>query len=158
MIEGSEEVSSEGSRMEGASRFILHPLFISALTLWLFNDHALKRIHPSWLTGKLSDAAGLVAFPMMLAATFELLGLRVRRMLEGCALATALGFTAIQLSVPFATFYAHALGLAQWPAQALVACVEGRPLPHVGVVEHVMDPSDLLMLPVVVLLQGVFKR
>jgi hypothetical protein len=51
-----------------------HPLSIAALLILLLNDHWLKKVAPSWLTGKLSDVAGLVFVPFVLLAllTFAL--------------------------------------------------------------------------------------
>jgi hypothetical protein len=43
-----------------------HPLSIAALFILLLNDHWLKKVAPSWLTGKLSDVAGLVFVPFVL--------------------------------------------------------------------------------------------
>lgn len=43
-----------------------HPLTVCALILLVGNDHLLKRLYPGWLTGKLSDVAGLVLAPALL--------------------------------------------------------------------------------------------
>jgi hypothetical protein len=45
-----------------------HPLTILSIALLLINDHVLKIYFPSWLTGKLSDFAGLFFFPFIVAA------------------------------------------------------------------------------------------
>ena len=45
---------------------ILHPLCLLSVFLLGLNDHYLKWEHPSYLTGKLSDFAGLVFFPLLL--------------------------------------------------------------------------------------------
>ena len=55
-----------------ALALLAHPLTLSALALMLINDQLLRRLSPSWLTGKLSDAAWLAVVPVVLAA---LLGL-----------------------------------------------------------------------------------
>jgi len=49
-------------------RCLIHPLTLVSLILLLVNDHVLKIVTPSWLTGKLSDFAGLFFFPFLLAA------------------------------------------------------------------------------------------
>ena len=41
------------------SKILLKPSFLLPLTLLLLNDHLLKAAYPGWLTGKLSDFAGL---------------------------------------------------------------------------------------------------
>lgn len=55
--------------MARTSRGVLHPIFLGALTLLVVNDHLLKGQGwlPAWLTGKLSDFAGLVVAPVVLA-------------------------------------------------------------------------------------------
>ncbi len=54
---------------------LAHPLSLISLAVLLLNDHVLKLLVPSWLTGKLSDFAGLFFFPFLLAA---LLGFLLR--------------------------------------------------------------------------------
>ena len=44
------------------------PQFIAALLLLLLNDYVLKYSFPGWLTGKLSDFAGLFVFVSFLYA------------------------------------------------------------------------------------------
>lgn len=51
-----------------ALRGLAHPLSLLAVGLLLLNDHLLKHIAPSVLTGKLSDFAGLFFFPFLAAA------------------------------------------------------------------------------------------
>jgi hypothetical protein len=52
---------------------LLHPLPLAAIALTAVNDHLLKGngALPDWLTGKLSDFAGLFFFPIALVAAFE---------------------------------------------------------------------------------------
>jgi hypothetical protein len=52
----------------GVASVILHPLFIISLAVLLTNDHIFKTHFPSWLTGKLSDFAGLCVFVALLFA------------------------------------------------------------------------------------------
>lgn len=53
-------------------RALRHPLTLSSIGLLIINDHLLKVVAPSWLTGKLSDFAGLFFFPFLLAAFLAL--------------------------------------------------------------------------------------
>lgn len=55
-----------------------HPLWWGALVVLIVNDHVLKAsgLFPGWLTGKLSDVAGLVVAPVLVAA---LVSVRRRR-------------------------------------------------------------------------------
>ncbi|MBX2924303.1 MAG: hypothetical protein KF746_19030 [Chitinophagaceae bacterium] len=49
---------------------IINPFFITGLALLILNDLYLKQQYGNFLTGKLSDFAGLLAFPMFIAAVF----------------------------------------------------------------------------------------
>ena len=44
------------------------PLFLSSLLILILNDHVFKAFFPCWLTGKVSDFAGLFAFAITLYA------------------------------------------------------------------------------------------
>ena len=47
---------------------LLHPVFILSLTVLLLNDFYWKYSFHNWLTGKLSDFAGLIVLPVFLMA------------------------------------------------------------------------------------------
>ncbi|HEU4902222.1 MAG TPA: hypothetical protein VFT06_05495 [Flavisolibacter sp.] len=49
---------------------LLHPLFPISLFVLLANDLCWKSAYPNWLTGKLSDVAGLVVLPVFLTVFF----------------------------------------------------------------------------------------
>lgn len=49
---------------------ILNPIFLTGLLVLVVNDHWLKMQYPGVLTGKLSDLAGLLIFPLFLAYIF----------------------------------------------------------------------------------------
>ncbi|MFT4016821.1 MAG: hypothetical protein QM668_07640 [Agriterribacter sp.] len=51
---------------------LINPYFIPGLLLLLFNDFYLKQQIGNWLTGKLSDIAGLFIFPVFFAAIFPI--------------------------------------------------------------------------------------
>ena len=72
------------------------PVWWGALALLVLNDHVLKGadLLPGALTGKLSDVAGLVVAPVLLAT---LLGLRTRRGVALSHIAVGLGFGLLQL-------------------------------------------------------------
>src|SRR5437773_2089226 len=46
---------------------LTHPITLGAAALMLANDHILRQVAPSWITGKLSDAAWLVIVPPLVA-------------------------------------------------------------------------------------------
>lgn len=50
--------------------YILHPIFIICLLTLIINDFYLKTSLGNWLTGKLSDFAGLIVFPIFIAYLF----------------------------------------------------------------------------------------
>ncbi len=45
---------------------LLHPVSLASMALLGLNDHVLKGLFPGLITGKLSDFAGLVFFPLVL--------------------------------------------------------------------------------------------
>lgn len=49
---------------------LAHCVSLAALILLLVNDHYLRLVHPSWLTGKLGDFAWLVFAPFIAALFF----------------------------------------------------------------------------------------
>ncbi len=111
-----------------AHRALLHPLWLGALTLLALNDHFLKGsgLLPGVVTGKLSDFAGLLVAPALLAV---LLQLSSRRALVAAHLATGLVFAAVKLAPP--------------AARALEWLMELGPF-HATIV---VDPTDLFALP-----------
>ncbi len=83
-------------------RRIVHPAFLGGVAVLAVNDHFLKGWWPGFITGKLSDFAGV--FVVAVLATFV-----VRRRLVGVVLA-GLGFAAIKVSVEVAELAAPLLG------------------------------------------------
>src|SRR5215813_11555801 len=50
------------------TRILSSPALVGALGILLLNDHVLKPALHNWVTGKLSDFAGVFLFPMFLTA------------------------------------------------------------------------------------------
>jgi hypothetical protein len=69
---------------------VLHPVIVSALAIWLLNDHVLKHHCGSGWTGKLSDVVALVAGPVVLAGLWSLATRRPQHVREAVAIAAAL--------------------------------------------------------------------
>lgn len=46
--------------------FLLHPVFVISLFVFITNDFYWKYTYANWLTGKLSDVAGLIVLPLLL--------------------------------------------------------------------------------------------
>lgn len=86
------------------TRALLHPLWLGSLAVLVLNDHVLKgaSIVPAAVTGKLSDLAGLIVAPVLLAA---LLRVRGRRGWVLSHVAVGLVFAAIQLSAVAAAWW-----------------------------------------------------
>jgi hypothetical protein len=115
---------------------LARPAPLAAAALLALNDHVLKGAHllPGWLTGKLSDIAGLFVAPI-LAVTVARASLaaagrnapRDGRLGATIVIAVAVAFTTLKL----------------WPAfNAVVAAVWGA---------NRLDPTDLYALPAVAL-------
>jgi hypothetical protein len=118
-------------------RCLKHPATLFSIGLLLANDHWLKASIPSWWTGKLSDFAGLFFFPFLLAPLIALI-LDRKNASPITAGGLAFGLTAIWFAL------LKTLPLANAATSALLAVVLGHP------VQLVLDPTDLIALPVLV--------
>ncbi len=58
---------SGGGSIDSFLTWLIHPVTVAATALLILNDQVLKAAYPGWLTGKLSDVAGLVMAPPLLA-------------------------------------------------------------------------------------------
>jgi len=121
---------------------LLAPLPVLALAALVANDWLLKPSGaPEWITGKLSDLAGVFVFPLIVTAACDLalyaatrLGARVdftlrRAKLAAAILATGVAFAATKLSPTVADIVAR-----------VTAALFGRG-------EVMADPYDLIALP-----------
>jgi hypothetical protein len=135
---------------------LLNPLVIAAIAVLIVNDHALKAVWPGDVTGKVSDFAGLLFFPVFLQAAWEVVtlgrgGVGSMRVAGVAVAATALVFVAVKTLDVATDAYAVILGWIQWAVTAGIGLVTGGSPsdPHrVGVVQ---DPTDLIALPVVLI-------
>lgn len=123
---------------------LLHPLALIAIAVLVVNDHLLKAAFPgTWWTGKLSDFAGLVFFPLFLLALVELFGARAsRRWAIGLIVLTGVVFASIELLPPAELVYRYGLGALQYPFRALATFS----FPQFSPVEAYADPTDCLAL------------
>jgi hypothetical protein len=96
----------------------LHPVALAAVVVLVVNDWFLKpRFRGSFVTGKLSDIAGLVFAPVLLSA---MIGLALKlarrkptlthRRLVACCAATAIGFTVVKLVPAIGDVVARMIG------------------------------------------------
>ncbi len=132
---------------------LLRPLPLIAIAVLLFNDHMLKAAMPGLVTGKLSDFAGLVFFPLFLVAIAEvassLFGLPVvgsRRVLAAAVILTGVVFAAIQIVPVAAEGYRIGLGFAQWAVTAPLHAMGSSGLGSPWQASLVADPTDLVAL------------
>ena len=122
------------------------PAIVSVLVLFV-NDHVLKKAWPGLVTGKISDIAGMIFFPLLLT---ELLRFRARdRVLLVACVATALVFALTKTTTFANEAYAVTWGAMQWPAHALWALAHGRAIPQLGRAVLMRDPTDLVAVPFV---------
>jgi hypothetical protein len=118
-----------------------HPVTMAALALLVVNDHVLKHTHPGWATGKLSDAAGMLLAPPLLAALAGLIAPRlpVRRVAVASIVAVGAGFT-------FVKIWAYGAQLASSAWSVLTPSLIRA------------DPTDLLVLPLLGVAWWTFAR
>lgn len=143
-----------------AGSYLLHPIVLLSLFLWIINDHMLKAVWPGIVTGKLSDVVSLIVFPLLLLALVERLWWRirkqalsprrVRRTLHVAVFATGFVMATINSVDAAANAYRWGLGTVQWPIRGLVALSRGAELPSIAPVQLWMDLSDLVTLPALV--------
>jgi hypothetical protein len=145
----SEKAATMEPDERRACGLLLHPLAVLSVVVLLGNDHLLKAAAPGLLTGKLSDVAGLVVFPLLLAEVAAVIARRMlRRPIEARALVlaavliTAAGFSAVKTSNVAADLWAGGLGALQWLVGFGFA--RGGPPPSTVVA---VDPTDLVALP-----------
>ena len=132
---------------------LLHPITIMAICTLAINDHYFKTSFGNWWTGKISDFAGMIFFPILLESMYEWLCFLFkcfrpsRRVLFITTIATGLVFS-LTNTVPIAAdAYRWGLGLLQWTYHQFIFYLnEGSIIPIVPV-KHVMDPTDLIALP-----------
>ncbi len=142
----------------------LHPLPLLALAALVLNDHYGKAAWPGPVTGKLSDVAGMVFFPLFLQGLVEVAQSATgrawgpsRRALIGCIVATIVVFAAVKLG-PLEGLYEIGLGLLQWPFRALSAIAGGRAIPGFAPVDVVADWTDCIALPFALLPLTIRRR
>lgn len=125
---------------------VVHPVAIAAIGLLVLNDHVLKHAFPGFVTGKLSDVAGMVFFPLLLVS---LARASDRRALLAACVATAVVFTLVK-TLPLANdLYRVTWGAMQWPLRAARAWLAERPTPGIARVVLLRDPSDVVAVPFV---------
>lgn len=121
-----------GLTTESRGAVLREPLFLFALAVLVLNDHYLKGagLLPGWLTGKLSDFAGLIVAPLLLV---ELVRARQRQTRLLCFAAVSIGFAALELSPELARGVEHLaravhLSWRLWPDRTDLLALSVLPL------------------------------
>jgi hypothetical protein len=125
-----------------------------AALLLVLNDHVLKEAFPGFVTGKLSDVAGMILAPLVLATAVERVSpvslrgapvfLRAAR--YGSVVAVACAFALVKTWPPATDLYAAAVTAARAPLRALLALTLDRP-PWSERIPVVRDATDLATIP-----------
>jgi hypothetical protein len=116
-------------------------IFLGAVALLVVNDWLLKGagVLPGWLTGKLSDLAGLVVAPVVLGALLTLARVPAAASRVLAATTVGLAFAAMKLDTAFASSLDDVVNAT---TRAVGLPLAARTVP---------DPTDLLGLPLLVL-------
>ncbi len=104
--------------MKNNLKIILSGAFLLALALLLLNDHFLKAVYPGWVTGKLSDFAGLFVLAVFVYAVAGRYFESSKRLLA-MHIAIGLGF-AIWKVAPVETVFTWINGLVSIPLPSRV--------------------------------------
>jgi hypothetical protein len=136
-----------------AGDVLLHPVVLASIAVFIANDHVLKGAAPGLLTGKLSDVAGLVFFPLLVVAGWELLRSALGRRAAPSApalivavLVTGLAFASVKTTEMGAWAFAWGVGIGQWLLGSAWSAVAAVPAPSIQPVQIVRDPTDLVAL------------
>ncbi|MDH3706633.1 MAG: hypothetical protein OES57_11245 [Acidimicrobiia bacterium] len=108
------------------ARVLAHPVVLVLMTLWLLNDHVLKPTFGGLVTGKISDIAGLVVFPLVVGTLWP----GPRPWAVGIV-TTVVGYVAVNVWAPAADGADDLLTMISGPSRLTV------------------DPTDLLVVPAV---------
>jgi hypothetical protein len=107
-----------------------HPVSVAAIAVLLINDHLLKATMPGWFTGKASDFAGLVFFPLLLVSLVEIArsalrdeATQRRSDLLACVSLTGIVFTLVKLDPTAGHWYSIVWGWLSAPIHGSVAPV-----------------------------------
>jgi hypothetical protein len=135
------------------------PVSVLSLIVLVVNDHFLKDRYHNAVTGKLSDAAGMVFFPLFIAAAIEVgVSLATRRRwrfspvgVTVSVVASGAAFTLTKLWSPAADAYRILTAATEWPFFAVKSLITGSAIPGVAGTHLVHDLGDLVVLPILLI-------
>ena len=164
-IDTAHPADERPSRRAVPADGLLHPVALAAMGLLVLNDHLLKGLWPGFVTGKLSDVAGLAFFPLVLLGLWEV-GLWLagrwhgpsRRPLAVAVVVTGIAFALVKTTPASATAFGWAISFGQWVPAALVGLVTSRTAPMGPPAAVVRDVTDLVALPALLVAAWVGAR
>jgi len=128
---------------------LLHPVALTAVAVMIMNDHYAKTHFCGMVTGKVSDFAGLVYFPLLVASLIDA-GSRVirrraafnQRILVFSVAVTGVAFALAKTTMLGAEAFRRTWTILNWPLRTLM--VGHASNYHVHFVE---DATDLFAMP-----------
>jgi len=139
-----------------AGDFLLDPIALGSVAVLVTNDWYVKQNWPGAISGKLSDLAGLIFFPLLLVALVELGSLVVRRPWQAArsafiavAVIVAVVFASTKAIEPVRNADEVILGWLWWLPGAAYRLVSGQAAGTAGRHQVTADLSDLLAVPCV---------
>jgi hypothetical protein len=135
-------VAAGRTSRQHAIAWLAHPATSAAVIVMAVNDHLLKAAYGTWWTGKVSDVAGLVLAPALLAVAVTLCAprIRMRALVPTAIAAVGIGFVVVK-----STTVGAAGASAAWTAVAGPSVV-------------LRDPTDLLALPALAVAWDIARR
>lgn len=117
-----------------ARAWLAHPVTCVAVMVLLVNDHVLKAAYGTWWTGKLSDVAGLVVVPPLLALAAACAGraVRPRRLVGVPVLVVGVGFAVVKSTATGAAAASAAWSLLAGPSLVRQDLTDLLTLPALG--------------------------
>lgn len=128
--------------------WLLRPVALGGVSMLIVNDRILKPAFDSWWTGKLSDFAGMIVFPLFCCAAYEWMRWAVgaaptslKSLASWTCILTGLLFSAINVSTIAAAAYSDFLWMTWRASPSFLSTF---------VPSHTLDPTDLIALPMLI--------
>jgi hypothetical protein len=147
------------------AELLLHPVAVAAVALLVVNDHLLKSAWPGFLTGKLSDAAGLIVVPLVLLGCWEVARWLIgrwtgpsRRALPVAVAITAVAFFLVKATDAGASAFGWLLSFGQWLPAWLIGLVSGHESQMGEPAPITNDATDLIAMPLLLVATWIGSR
>lgn len=137
--------------------FLLSPWVLASIVVLVVNDHVLKWTFGGWLTGKVSDVAGVFLLPFLILAIYEAARKPFTPRWRTTAVEAAIvcgvvgfGFAAVKTIGPVGDAYEYMVGLLR-----TVVTASSGPVTPILVYR---DATDLVVLPILAATYLVWRR